>query len=94
MFTENLAAFFNTTTGFAVAATLQGGAAGGVLVIFDEAYLEQLAIAGTRPVALVQASQVAQADVGKTLTIGATTYTIKGRELVDDGAIAVLTLKV
>ena len=93
MFTENLAAFFNTSSGFAIAATLQGGSAGGVAVIFDEAYLEQLGIAGTRPQALVQATAVLQTDVDKTLTIGATTYTIKGRELVDDGAIAVLTLK-
>jgi hypothetical protein len=37
---------------------------------------------------------VAAGDVGKTLTIGATTYTIKGREPVDDGAFVVLTLKV
>jgi hypothetical protein len=94
VFQENLAAFFNTTTGFAVAATLQGGAAGGVAAIFDEAYLEQMGIAGTRPAALVQASAVLQTDVGKTLTIGAITYTIKGRELVDDGALAILTLRV
>lgn len=93
-FTENLAAFFDTTSGFAVSATLQGGAAGGVQVIFDKAYLEQLGVAGDRLTALVQASQVAQADVDKTLTIGAVTYTIRGRELVDDGALAVLVLKV
>lgn len=94
MFAEDLSPFFNTTTGFAVPATLQGGAAGGVPVIFDEAYLEQFNVAGTRPVALVQASMVAQTDVGKTLTIGATVWTIKNRELLDDGALALLILKV
>jgi len=93
-FTEDFSPFFDTVTGFATAATLQGGAAGGVPVIFDEAYLEQLGIAGTRPGALVKASDVLQADVGKTLLIGSTTYTIKNRELVDDGAIALLTLRV
>jgi hypothetical protein len=94
MFTEDLSPFFDTVNGFAVAATLQGGAAGGVPVIKDEAYLEQIGIAGTRPAALVKASDVVQTDVGKTLQIGSTTYTIKGRELLDDGAIALLTLKV
>lgn len=94
MFTEDLSPFFDTDTGFAVSATLQGGASGGVSVIFDEAYLEQFGIAGTRPAALAKAADVAQTDVGKTLSVGSTTYTIKGRELVDDGAIALLILKV
>ena len=93
MFNEDLTVFFNTTE-FAVAATLQGGAAGGVSAIFDEAYLEQMGIAGTSPAALVQATAVLQTDVGKTLTIGAVVYTIKGRELIDDGALAVLNLHV
>jgi len=93
MFNEDLTVFFNTTE-FAVAATLQGGAAGGVSAIFDEAYLEQMGIAGTSPAALVQATAVLQTDVGKTLTIGAVVYTIKGRELIDDGALAVLNLRV
>lgn len=90
---EDLNEFFDFAD-FAIAATLQGGAAGGVAVIFDEAYLEQFNIAGTRPQALVQATAVLQTDVGKTLTVGANVWTIKGRELVDDGALAVLTLKV
>jgi len=31
--------------------------------------------------------------VGKTLLIGSTLYTIKGRELIDDGAFVLLPLK-
>lgn len=93
MFAEDLSVFFDTVNGFAVAATLQGGAAGGVAAIFDEAYLEQLDIAGTGPRALVMASSVAKTDVTKTLTIGSTVYTIVGREPLDDGAIVVLRLR-
>lgn len=93
MFTEDLSDYFDTTYGFALDATLQGGAADGVQVIFDVSFLEQLGIAGKRPVALVQASQVVVADVGKTLTIGSDVWTIKGYELQDDGALALLTLK-
>lgn len=93
MFTEDLDAFFDTTHGFAIASTLQGGSAGAVAAILDEAYLEQLGIAGVRPACLVKASAVAVTDIGKTLAIGATTYTIKGREPIDDGALVLLTLK-
>lgn len=92
MFTEDLDVFFNVTTGFALAATLQGGAT--VNVIFDREYLEQLGIAGTAPMAVCQAGAVVAGDVGKTLTIAGTAYTIKGREPIDDGAIVRLTLKV
>lgn len=93
MFAEDLTVFFDTVNGFAKPATLQGGAADGVLVIFDEAFLDQLGIAGTTPAAAVMADSVAEADIGKTLTIGSTVYTIKERDLIDDGAIAVLRLK-
>lgn len=90
MFTEDLNAFFDTAD-FAVDATYDGATA--VKVIFDAAYLEQLGIAGTKPAALGQASVFPAAAVGKTLLIGSTTYTIKGREPLDDAAIVLLTLK-
>lgn len=93
MFAENLDAFLDTTSGLAIAATLQGGPVGGVAVIFDAAYLEQLGIAGVRPAALAKATAVVAVDIGKTLTINGTAYTIKGREPQDDGAFVLLTLK-
>ena len=92
MFTENLDAFFNTVTGLAKDATYDGGTA--VQVIFDAAYLEQFAVAGVRPVAIGKASVFPANAVGKTLLVDGTTYTVKGREPIDDGAIVALTLRV
>lgn len=90
-FTEDLAPFLDPTYGFASASTYDGATS--VNVIFDNAYLEQLGLAGTRPAALGKASDFPAAAVGKTILIGATTYTIKGREPIDDGAFVLLTLK-
>ena len=92
MFTETLDEFL---TDFGVASTLQGGAAGGVIAIYDAPYLEQMGIAGTKPSALVKASAVAAADVGKTFTRTDTgaVFTIRGREPIDDGVFVVLTFK-
>lgn len=92
MFTEDLDAFL---ADFGVASTLQGGTAGAVVAIYDEAYLEQLGVAGSRPVCLVKASAVAVGDITKTLTRTDTgvARTIKGREPLDDGAFVLLTLK-
>jgi hypothetical protein len=93
-FTEDLAAFFDVTYGFAIAATLQGGTAGGVSVIKDEEFLRAHdMVTTTDPVCLVMASAVAQADVNKTLTIDGTAYTIRDRRLIDDGALALLQLE-
>jgi hypothetical protein len=60
----------------------------------DREYLEPLTgIAGSNPVALVQTSALPDANpVGKTLAIGGTTFVIKGREPMDDGAITRLQL--
>ena len=90
-FTEDLDAFLDPVNGVATAATYDGATP--VNVIFDHAYLEQLDIAGTRPAALGKASVFPAAAVGKTLLIGGTLYTIKGRELIDDGAFVLLPLK-
>lgn len=92
MFSENLDFFLNSTTGLALDATYDGATA--VKVIFDNGYLEQFGLAGTRPTALGKASDFPAAAVGKTLLVNATTYTIKGREPQDDGAFVLLTLKV
>jgi len=90
VFEEDLGAFFNTAE-HAVSATAGWG--GTVNVIFDNAYLEQLGIAGTNPVALAQASDVSAARIGSTLTINGTVYTIRNRAPQDDGATVLLELQ-
>lgn len=87
-FTEDLTVFFDTDD-FAVAATYNGATA--VNVIFDAAYLAQLGMTGTNPVALGRAADFAS-PVGKTLLIGSTTYTIRNSEPQDDGALVLLQL--
>ena len=93
MFTESLSVFL---ADFGEAFTLQGGAAGGVTAIFDAAYLEQLGIAGTNPVALVEAADVAAGDVGKTFTRVGTgvVYTIRLHQPEGDGAFVLLQLEI
>ena len=91
-FAEDLDAFLSTAD-FALAATLQGGAA--VNVIFDRAALTQLGISSTNPVALAKATDVSEADVAqrKTLTISGTAFTLTDRQPVDDGAFVLLQLQ-
>jgi hypothetical protein len=91
MFAEDLSVFFNTAD-FAIASTLQGGAAGGVPVIFDRPDFDALGVASTNPVGLVRATDVAESDVGKTLTINGVAFTIRDYQPQDDGAIVRLQL--
>lgn len=91
MFTEDLDAFLDADD-HGTAATYDSSTA--VVVIFDRAYLEQLGVAGTRPVAVGKASAFPDAAVGKTLAIGSTTYTIKTREPIDDGSFVMMQLAV
>lgn len=90
MFTEDLNAFLQTGD-FAIAATLQGGST--VNLIFDRAALDVLGVSGTNPTALCKASAVSQSNVGQTLTISGTAYTITNRQPQDDGAFVLLQLK-
>ena len=92
-FTEDLEDFcrLKADGGLADPGTYDGATA--VAVLFDNDYLEALGVAGTRPAAIGKASVFPAAAVGKTLLVNATTYTIKGREPITDGAIVVLTLK-
>ncbi len=90
MFSEDLSEFFDDAD-FAIAATLQSGAV--VNVIFDAAYLEQLGVAGTNPVALAIASEVPTSAVNTTITISGTAYTIRDRQPQDDGATVLLQLE-
>ena len=91
-FTEDLAPYFDTANGFAVAATFDG--ASPVSIIFDNAFLEGAGISGSDPVALGKASDFPEGStIGKTLQIGATTWTIRDRQPRDDGALVVLQLE-
>lgn len=94
MFTENLGEFLGTDA-FAQSATFTPttGSAATVKVIFDEAYAEQFSAAATNPVAVGKASDFgATVTVGGTLLIAGTPFTIRERELVDDGALVRLQL--
>jgi hypothetical protein len=78
MFTEDLSAFFDTTTGFAISATLGGG--GTVPVIFDNGYANTLGglVESTGPQCHAKTADVSTIIQGNTLVIGGTTYTITG----------------
>ena len=90
-FTEDPDVFLDTDM-FAVDATYDGATA--VKVIFDNAYLEGVDIAGTNPVATGKASDFpAGTCIGKTLVIGAVTYKIRVRQPVDDGLFVQLQLE-
>lgn len=89
MFTEDLTAFFRNAD-FAVAATYD--ATSTIQVIFDEPDLGALGIAGSNPTVLCAAGDVAADPTGKTLVIGAITYTIRDIKPQDDGAIVKLEL--
>jgi len=90
MFTEDLAVFFNSAE-HAVNALYNGVTT--IQVIFDRAYLSQLGIAGTNPVALCAASSVAADPTGKALVINSVNYLIRGFEPQDDGAVVLLQLE-
>lgn len=78
MFSENVAAFFDTSAGFAEYLTI--GAAS-VAAIFDNAFSDPLGIvAGTQPVFIAATADVATLAVGDTVTRGATSYTVASIE--------------
>lgn len=90
-FTEDLSVYLDPVNGFATAATYDGVTP--VNVIFDRAYLDTLGMASTDPVALGKASDFPETtSIGKTLLIGATTWTIRNRQPQDDGAFVLLQL--
>lgn len=91
MFAEDLDAFFSTDE-HALAGTLQGGAE--VAVILDRGLVEAFgAVVASGPVALAKAADIGAGNLNQTLTIAGTTYTIRERHLVDDGAIVALQLQ-
>jgi hypothetical protein len=90
-FTEDRAAFLRTAD-FAVDATYNGATA--VKVIFDEPYTAQSEVGSSNPTAFGNAADFPKGTcIDLTLVIGATTYRIRGREPVDDGAFVLLQLE-
>jgi hypothetical protein len=88
---ENRAEFLRTQD-FASAATYDGATP--VNVIFDEAYIAAGDIGSTDPVAWGNAADFPKGTcIGKTLLIGSTTYVIRERQPVDDGAFVQLDLE-
>lgn len=93
MFTEDLDSFLDSTSGFAVDATYNGGTA--VKVLFDEPYSSEAGIGSTDPSVIGKASDFpVGTSIGKTLLVNATTYVIRAREPIDDGALVRLQLEV
>lgn len=88
MFTEDLAAYFDTDA-FATTATYDGSTP--VSVIYSAPGGDTFGIGSTVPEAMVVASDVAADPRGKTLVISGTTYTI--REFTPDLTGRVLSLK-
>lgn len=89
-FTEDLGAFIDAAD-FAVTATYDGNTP--VNVIFDAAYVDTFGIAGTNPVALCAAGDIAPAGIGKTLVVNSVTYKIRNRQPQEDGALVLLQLE-
>ena len=81
MFAEDTTAYFDTTTGFAQAATV-GGAS--VAVIFDNANaigsVGPFGMASTQPSITLPTAQVPSTPVGTTVVVGGGTYLVAAHE--------------
>jgi len=88
-FTEDIGEFLDTDTGFAVNATYDGSTV--IAVIYSAPGSDPFNVGATVPEVQVAAADVAADPRGKTLVIGATTYTI--REFTPDLTGRLLTLK-
>lgn len=90
-FTEDLTVFFDTGD-FAVAATLQGGTT--VNVVFDRDYVEAVdRVSTTDPVCMARVADITASNVGQTLVISGTTYTIRDVQRLDDGSLVRVQLE-
>lgn len=96
---QDLDAFFDASTGFAVAASLVlgGGAPVDVAVIFDNPYAETdpvtaVGIATSQPTARVRAADAPGVAEGDTLTIDGTVYTVISPPRPDGIGVTLLTL--
>lgn len=77
-FAEDLTAFLDTVTGFAVNATIGGSQ---VAVIYEAAYADAFGlVAGTAPVLLASSADVSSVALGDAVTVEAVGYTVTGIE--------------
>lgn len=94
MFTEDLTAFFDTTHGFAQAATV--GGVSGVAVIFDDGNaLGQaglIGMAGSQPSITLPTANVPAEPIGGTIIVNGATYTV-GEHQADGNGISRLLLE-
>lgn len=89
MFDEDRSVFFDDDD-FALVGTVGTTAVRG---LFDREYIRSLEmVSGANPVFLIDAADTAAA-VGSTIAIAGTSYTIRDREPVDDGATVRLQLE-
>jgi hypothetical protein len=95
MFSENVSAYFDSVSGFALDATFDpSGANTAVKVIFDQPYLAQEGIGGSNPTVLGKVTDFANTCIGKTLVVNSTNYVIRRREFeTPDGTIVRLQLE-
>lgn len=81
MFAEETSAYFDTTTGFAQAATVGGVS---VAVIFDNANalgsVGPFGMASTQPSITLPTAQVPASPVGTTVVVGGGTYLVAAHE--------------
>ena len=81
MFAEDTSAYFDTTTGFAQAATVGGVS---VAVIFDNASalgaVGPFGMASTQPSITLPTTQVPATPVGTTVVVGGGTYLVAAHE--------------
>lgn len=91
MFVEETAAYFDTTTGFAVSATV---GASSFAVIFDAGYQSALGglVESTGPVCQAQSADVATVVQGTAITINSVAYSVTGVEA-DGTGITTLRLR-
>lgn len=88
---EDLSIFFDEDD-FAVTATLNGTAAGNV--ILDKDYLRALGmVPSSNPMAMARASEYGTSCIEGTLVAGSGTYVIRDRQPQDDGAVVLLELE-
>lgn len=87
---EDLSVFFDPDE-FADAATFGTGT---VNVLFDNAYLRaHEMVSTTDPVCLARAADIDAGDVGSTITISGTAYTIRDVQPQDDGTLVLVQLE-
>ena len=86
-FTEDWTEFFDANE-FGTEATFGGGSK--VVGVFDQDYAEDLNIPGRQPRFVCPEASVTSLNVGDSITIGSTTYTVGEKQPVDAGLVELI----